>query len=518
MPRPCRTGQINPLYAAAFGSLALLGVIALLMLNGVGGPVSRTSRAKRLTVYCAAGLRPAVEAIAKEYEAHHDVNIQLEYGGSNTLLSRLEVAGMGDLYLAADQSYTDLARKKGLVRETISLAVMRPVILVGKGNPKNIHSIDDLLRPGVRVALGNPQQAAIGKKTKRLLEQSGHWKRLEKQVEDHGVFKPTVPEIANDVKLGSVDASIVWDAVAARYTDLQAIRTPELDAGQSRITVGVVTASKHPTAALKFARYLAARDKGSKIFAEKGYDAIKGDPWAERPKMTFFVGSVNRRALEPILKAFTEREGIEINTVYNGCGILTAQMRAMKADQASGFPDAYMACDVYYLNTVSDLFQRGVNISHTDIVIVVQKGNPKHLESLADLTKPGVRVALGQPDQCTIGVLSRHLLESEGIYQKLLDQNVVTQTATSALLVPSVATGSADAALAYRTDTLAEHEKVDAVAIQSPLAKAVQPYSISLSSPYKQLAGRLYAAIAAGRESFESAGFTWQLDSPAKTD
>jgi molybdate transport system substrate-binding protein len=226
---------------------------------------------------------------------------------------------------------------------------------------------------------------------------------------------------------------------------------------------------------------------------------------------------VNRKALDPIIDQFERREGVRITTVYNGCGILTAQMRSLiDKRQSHGFPDAYMACDVYYLDTVREHFQDAVNVSHTNIVIVVPKGNPAGIRHLADLARPGVRVALGQPDQCTIGVLSRRLLQSENIYEHLLRDNVVTQTATSALLVPSITTGAADAALAYATDTLAEADKLDVIPIDSPLARAVQPYGIARSSEYKYLSRRLFETIARSRESFEAAGFTWDLASDAR--
>jgi molybdate transport system substrate-binding protein len=130
---------------------------------------------------------------------------------------------------------------------------------------------------------------------------------------------------------------------------------------------------------------------------------------------------------------------------------------------------------------------------------------------LKDLLKPGVRVAIGQPEQCTIGALTKLLLESEGIYQALLDTNVVTQTATSALLVPAVTAKSADAVLAYKTDTLAERDKLDVVELSGDRAKAVQPFSIARSSEYKYLGRRLFEAITRSQDSFESAGFNWRL-------
>jgi ABC-type molybdate transport system substrate-binding protein len=230
-----------------------------------------------------------------------------------------------------------------------------------------------------------------------------------------------------------------------------------------------------------------------------------------------FAGAVNRRALEPIVEAFETREGVKVNTRFDGCGILTSQMRGMKTDQASGFPDTFMACDVYYLEEVRHLFQDAVNVSDADIVIAVQKGNPKNIRGLSDLLRPDVRVVLGQPKQCTIGVLSQRLLEDEGIYGQLMSQKDVPQKSSSAMLVPDVVTGAADAVLAYATDTQAAAGEVDVIRVDSPLAKAIQPFSIARSSKHKYLSRRLFAAISRSRDKFESAGFHWRLDPVGET-
>ena len=146
-------------------------------------------------------------------------------------------------------------------------------------------------------------------------------------------------------------------------------------------------------------------------------------------------------------------------------------------------------------------------------MLVVQKGNPKQIRQVSDLTRDGIRVAIGHPEQCTIGVLSRRLLEEAHVYQAIKRKgNVVTETASSALLIPNITTGAADAVLAYRSDTLAEREKLEVVAIDSDLAKAIQPYSTARSSQHKALSGRLFDTIARSRDQFEKAGFNWRLD------
>lgn len=514
------------MYLVTFGSLAVVVVLGFLLMNGGKKRDGHRRQATNTTqagsdsddslelfMYCAAGMRYPMEEIVKQYEEEYGVVVQLLYGGSNTLLSQLELSKTGDVYLAGDSSYTQMANDKGLAHERLSLARMKPVIVIQKDNPKNIQGIDDLLREDVKVAIGNPDAAAIGKKTRKLLTASGQWERLNERVRDGGVFKPTVNEVANDVKLGSVDAGIIWDSTVAQYDELVGLEVAELDKGLATIEVTVLESSQRPTDALHFSRYVAASDRGLKVFSEQGFEALDGDKWEDAPEITFFSGSINRRALAPIIKAFEEREGVTVLTRYDGCGILTAQMRTMQQDQASGFPDAYMACDVYYLDTVRDWFQDDVNVSEAEIVLVAKKGNPKNIQGVGDLLREDVRLVLGHPEQCTIGVLTTQLLKEAGIYEKLTETKDIPMKPSSAMLIPDVITEAADVTVAYVTDTLAEAKKLEVIHVNSSSVKAVQPYSIARSSEFKHLTRRLYDHIAASRSIFEKAGFTWRLDS-----
>ena len=86
-------------------------------------------------LFCAAGVRYPMEAIVNEYAQRYGVAIEVQYGGSNTLLNQLEVARTGDLYLAADESFMRLAREKGLLDEVIPLARQTPVMAVPRKIP-----------------------------------------------------------------------------------------------------------------------------------------------------------------------------------------------------------------------------------------------------------------------------------------------------------------------------------------------------------------------------------------------
>lgn len=504
-------------------ALVMLGLLALLLVQlesssspGSTAPTeddaaNETNPTNSLMLYCAAGMRVPVEKIVAAYRDEYGVEVQIQYGGSNTLVNQIELARTGDLFLAADSGFLDLAREKGLLAESLPVANIRAVITVAEGNPKNIKGLADLLRDDVRTVVANPEHAAVGSVVRTTLTAQGKWADLEQAVAQRGVFQATVNEVANTVKVGAADAGIVWDVIASADPQLAAIDVPELAKATGEVGLGVLASSTNPAAALRFARYLTAQDRGLQEFADAGYIVIEGDAWSDKPEITFFCGAVNRRAVEPLIQKFEQREGVRVNTVYNGCGILTGQMKVITDwQQGRGFPDTFMACDRYYLDVVKDQFQEAVELSETDVLIAVAKGNPLKITGLDDLKRPGLRVAVGQPKQCTIGVLTRNLLKQSGILDEVL-KNVVAETCSSALLMPMVITGSVDAAVVYETDTMAEKDKISIVRIDSPQALAVQPLSLAKTSQHKWLSRRFMQFVMQNEAQFKSIGFRWRL-------
>jgi hypothetical protein len=108
------------------------------------------------------------------------------------------------------------------------------------------------------------------------------------------------------------------------------------------------------------------------------------------------------------------------------------------------------------------------------------------------------------------------MLAEQGLYEKLkekqkMDGEVVVEKSSSALLIPDVISGHADATIAYITDTIATRRDIDIIKIESPLNLAIQPFSIARTSVHKHLVRRLFARVADAKDSFEKAGFRFRL-------
>ncbi len=488
-------------------SLLLVGVVSFLLIRQSLPPRQDShDRPSSLLLYCAAGLKaPVTEAVA-DYERRFGVRIEIQYGGSGTLLSNLRVAQRGDVFLAADADYLAIARSNHLVAEILPVATMAPVIAVRQGNPKSIQSLEDLQRADVSLALANPDAAAIGRVTKSTLERAGLWNALSAHAK---VFKPTVNDIANDVKLGAVDAGIVWDTTVRQYPELSAVTTSQLSNEPTHISLGILRSTSQPRAALHFARFIAARDGGLTHFSKAGYQVVEGDDWNPSPEVILYSGGVNRIAIEDTLRQFEEREGVRITRVYNGCGILTAQIRAGQR------PDAYFACDVSFMTNVQQHFQNPVELAETRMVILTRQGNPANIRTLADLAAPNLRVGVANEEQSALGALTVRLLRRLRL-EDAIRPNIAVQTPTADLLVNQLRAGALDAAIVYEANTSQVRDALHMVPIEVPDALAIQPYAVGRSSRNAYLMSRLleFLRSAESRSRFVNSGFAWRDRTP----
>ena len=158
------------------------------------------------------------------------------------------------------------------------------------------------------------------------------------------------------------------------------------------------------------------------------------------------------------------------------------------------------------LNTLAQ-----IDISKNELVILVKKGNPEQVRSLADLAKPGLRVGIGHEKQCAMGWLTQRTFDESGLKTEVM-KNVVVQTPTGDMLVNQMRSGSLDAAVAYLSNAAGAAKDLDAIRIQGlACAIAIQPFGIARDSVNKQLAERLLSTIRTeqSQEKFTSEGFRW---------
>ena len=468
-----------------------------------------------LVVYCAAGVKKAVEEAAGKFEQETGTKVSLEYGSSGVLANKLKLDKEGglpraDVYIPADYVYAERARIDGLTAESLKIATWKVVLGAKPGSDLTLVNCDDVLAQKLSFMICDPL-TGVGKKTKKMLERSGHWAAVDAA---KAASFPTVTEAALAVKENAgTQAAFVWDSVARQF-GLRVVELPELAASKADISVAVTATTQRPALALKFARYLAAQTRGGAVFAKHHYVPIPGDEWADAPRLRVDCGGVNREAVEKTIREFQQREGARIDVVYAGCGTLVGKMQTSE----QGLPDIFMTCDASYLDMaqakMGHPFGLDLKVSSTRIVMLVAKGNPHGIRSLAGLAKRGLRVGTTDPKASTLGALSHELCRETGQFDTI-KQNIAMMADTAHTLVQTMEAGQKlDVALVYEANIQHLMDRFDAVPLQPKRALAVQNVAARKTTPYPQLARRLMEWLTSqtSRRRFEQLGFSWEAN------
>jgi molybdate transport system substrate-binding protein len=142
-----------------------------------------------------------------------------------------------------------------------------------------------------------------------------------------------------------------------------------------------------------------------------------------------------------------------------------------------------------------------------DLTIVVKKGNPKRVTSLADLTKLDVVSLCADTVPC--GKYAQQALAQAGV---TVPGGKITKGADVKTTLAAVATGDADAAIVYTTDAKTAAKSVDAVRIPAWLnVYAIYPMAPVAASQNQTLAKAwikyVWAPGGAGQKTLSSFGF-----------
>jgi molybdate transport system substrate-binding protein len=244
-------------------------VLVIVALAAVAAALTvRPRPAEPLVMLVAASQRPVAEQVAADFERDYGIPVELRFGGSEELVTQLKLlrgVAPADVFLPADASYLDECGPHPVVSPP--LTAMTAVALTPPDRvPADFAA---LTAPGVRLGLASPETAAIGKLARRHLTASGRWSAVEARL---AVTTDTVTQSANAVKLGALDAAIVWDATARQFAPgLVGTPLPELAGITADVRAAALAGSRRPADAAELLAFLADPAGGGRAFAAHGF-------------------------------------------------------------------------------------------------------------------------------------------------------------------------------------------------------------------------------------------------------
>jgi molybdate transport system substrate-binding protein len=222
---------------------------------------------EELILLCGSSFVPPAEQLCSEFKAQTGIEIIRTVGGSEDLLPLIKAGRKGDIFITHDP-FLDYVSDANALAGHVHTGFVAPVVAVQKGNPKGVVSIEDFTRPGLKVALSNPEYSTCGEMVFALLDKKGIKDAVMKNVGNR--LTRGHSDLGNLLKTQTVDAVIMWNGVAHTFRDsLEIVRTPYEYDEEIRVHIIGLSHTKETESLTKFMEF--ARNRGPEIFVKHGY-------------------------------------------------------------------------------------------------------------------------------------------------------------------------------------------------------------------------------------------------------
>jgi molybdate transport system substrate-binding protein len=238
-------------------------------------------------------------------------------------------------------------------------------------------------------------------------------------------------------------------------------------------------------------------------------------------ELLVFAGAASKPPTEEAARAFEKKTGIKVNITFGGSGFVLSQMTLAKKG------------DIYFPGS-SDFMEiakrKGLVFPESEKHVVylvpainVQKGNPKGIRTLRDLTTPGLRVAIASPDAVCVGLYAVEIIEKNLKPDELaaFRKNLVNYTESCEKTATAISLKAADAVIGWRVFQYWDPERIETIPLKKEEIMRIGyiPIAISKFTANRPLAQRFIDFILSdeGRTIFKKnhyfmnpdEAFTW---------
>ena len=257
--------------------LLFLSRLPVILLVGLTLFVGLPARADDVTVFAAASLKNALDAVASDWEAQTGNTVTIAYAGSSQLAKQIIAGAPAALFLSASPEWADAVEKEGLVAADgrKNLLANRLVLIAHQAAGTIIEPLADFGDLGTRLAGGKLAMAFVdsvpaGQYGKAALVSLGLWDALSSSV----VQSDNVRSALALVSLGEAPFGIVYETDAAAAPGVAIV---------ARFPEGSYPPIVYPAVLLKDAEKPAPRaffdalsgEPAAAIFREHGFETVK---------------------------------------------------------------------------------------------------------------------------------------------------------------------------------------------------------------------------------------------------
>lgn len=213
-----------------FSHLALLLVLLIVGCSPTTSSVPAPER-RTLQVFAAASLTDAFTELGENFEAAHPgVTISFNFAGSQALRTQIEEGAPADVFASANKTEMDHLITGKFVAQAASRIFLnnRLIVILPANNPAALETLNDLAKPGIKLVLA-AEEVPVGRYTRQALALMND--QFGSNFMDHVLTnvvsnEDNVRQVLTKVRLGEVDAGIVYTSDAAAALELETIEIP----------------------------------------------------------------------------------------------------------------------------------------------------------------------------------------------------------------------------------------------------------------------------------------------------
>jgi len=220
-------------------------------------------------------------------------------------------------------------------------------------------------------------------------------------------------------------------------------------------------------------------------------------------RLTVFAGAASKPALEELARAYRDRAGITVDVTFGGSGSVLTQF------SQEHYGDVYVPGSDDFMDQAEgkDAVLKDTRKALVYLVptLCVAQRNPKHTKGLADLSRPDVRVVIGEPKSVCLGAIAQATLQAEGTWDKVAPR-VASYATSCENVLQELLLGEADVIIGWDVFARQQPAKVEAIALPAAYSRPRNiPAAVIKWSP-KPEAAKAFIEFLAGPE----ARLVWQ--------
>lgn len=253
-----------------------LGAVAAAVVFGTMTLVQPAAAADKVTVFAAASLKNALDAVDAAWKAESGKETTVSYAASSALAKQIESGAPADVFISADLAWMDYVAEKKLIKDDTRANLLgnRIVLVTGKTDAPEVEIKQGFDLKGLlgdeKLAMGAVDSVPAGKYGKEALEKLGVWSSVEKNVAGAENVRAALLLVSK----GEAPYGIVYetDAAADKAVKIAGV-FPEESHTPIVYPIAITAESKNPDAAayLEFVK----SDKAAALFKEQGFTIKK---------------------------------------------------------------------------------------------------------------------------------------------------------------------------------------------------------------------------------------------------